>query len=261
MPPEGAGAKVEDRPAMTNGTALVTGASRGIGKAVAHHLAGKGFDLVLLSRGEADLATLAADLADRYDVEASYVPVDLADADAVRAELPPVLRRVGGLRVLVNAAGIIRRGTAGLAVADFERLLATNVVAVHALCALCADSLAAAAPAHVFTLSSISAVDGSAPFGGYAASKAAVLAYSRSLGRELMGRNVKVTAICPDLVDTGMGRAVGGAARPMLLPRDICAAIDFVMALSPNAAVEQIAIRCADAVETQGAMEMASVRP
>lgn len=245
---------------MVNGTALITGASGGIGKEIARHLAGKGFDLILLSRNEAELRRLSDDLADAHGVEVRYLPLDLGDFEAAGKEIGSVLQGIDNLDVLVNAAGVIGRGTSSLTPVEFERLLLTNVLAVHNVCASCRDALGRTRPSHVFNMSSISAIDGSAPFGGYAASKSAVLGYSRSLAKELLSGNVKVTAICPDLVDTDMGSAVGGDAERMLSPRDVCSAIDFVMTLSPSAFVEKIVIRRAGAVGMQGAMEMASVR-
>ncbi|MDC3962397.1 SDR family oxidoreductase [Polyangium jinanense] len=222
--------------------ALVTGASRGIGRDIGRWFAERGFDLILVARDAAKLAENAEALRRELGVAASVVAVDLCDFDAARAALQVELRRYGRLDVLVNSAGIFRFGTSSISVGDLEALLTTNVKAVHNVCIACLDALAAAGSAHVFNIASITGVEPFAAVGGYATSKHALVGYSRSLARELLPRGIKVTTLCPDAVDTDM--AVGSGLRPeqMITTADIRRAIEFVLSLSPAALVDLLVI-------------------
>ncbi|MBB4285695.1 SDR family NAD(P)-dependent oxidoreductase [Roseospira goensis] len=236
---------------MSRPVALVTGASRGIGREIARHLADRQFDLILVARDQARLAAAAADLRERGGGAADPLPVDVCDLDTAPGAVRAAVARRGRLDVLVNAAGIFHFGTSTLAVADLEALLRTNVLAIHALCQACLEPLAQAAPGRIFNIASVAGLEPFAPVGGYAASKHALVGYGRSLARELLPRGIRVTTLCPDVVDTDMGAGSGMPPEDMIAPADLSRAVDFVMGLSPGAVVETLAIGCRP--PTQGA--------
>lgn len=227
---------------MTQRVALITGASRGIGRQVAHHFAQQGYSLILLARDANKLDAVAKSLPLHASQRVQTLAVDLCDAAAVAQQVSALLRALPQLDVLVNAAGIFRPGSSRATLSDFSAMLDTNVTAIHHLCQLCIPALSRAAPGRIFNLSSVSGLQ---PFGGiagYAASKHALVGYSLSLSRELASQNVRVTVLCPDVVDTDMSQGSGLSPQEMIETADICRAIEFVMSLSPAAMVEQLTI-------------------
>ena len=224
--------------------ALVTGASRGIGREIAHCLARRGFNLILVARDAGKLAENAASLRQEYGIQANCVAVDVCDFPTARAAVESELRAWGRLDVLVNSAGIFRFGTSSMSLEDLDALLATNVKAIHNICTACLDLLSMAGSAHIFNIASIAGVEPFAPVGGYATSKHALVGYSRSLGRELLPRGIKVTTLCPDVVDTSMSAASGMRPDQMIATADIGRAIEFVLSLSTAAHIDYLVIGC-----------------
>ena len=227
--------------------ALVTGASRGIGKAIAGYFAEQQYDLILVARNEGLLTDVGDTLHQSFGVQVTCVAADVTDFDRLSETLQPELEN--GLDVLVNAAGIFRFGTSILSNQDFQDMLNTNVLAAHNLSTLCADSLKKNAQAHVFNVSSIAGIEGFAPIGGYAASKFALLGYGQSLGKELLADNVRVTTLCPDVVNTDMAAGSGLQPAQMIDTDDIAKTIQYVMSLSPAAVVDQVVIKCKTILE------------
>jgi short-subunit dehydrogenase len=177
--------------------AVVTGASSGIGEAIARALAARRFRTVLLARREERLRTLAAEL----DGEAEVC--DVTDRDAVDRVAEAVRKRHPKVHVLVNNAGIPgRTGFLGLEPKRIEQVMSTNYLgAVWCLRAFL-PALEAAAPSDVVNIVSVAGTVAFAPSGPYAASKHAALAFSRATEAELRGRGVRVHTINPGFVET-----------------------------------------------------------
>ncbi|MEJ4046401.1 SDR family NAD(P)-dependent oxidoreductase [Erwinia sp. SLM-02] len=227
------------RLSVSNNVALITGASRGIGHHLARHFYAQGYHLILLARDAQALAALAAGF-DPSRVQT--LALDVCDFASVSQQVQQALSRHSRLDVLINAAGIFRPGSTQTPLDDFSALLATNVTAIHHLCQLCTPWLQKSGDGRIFNLASVSGVQ---PFGSvasYAASKHALVGYSRSIARELGALGIKVTTLCPDVVDTDMAVGSGLPAEEMLSTKDICRAVDFVMSLSPAAVIEQLTI-------------------
>lgn len=222
--------------------ALVTGGSRGIGKELADYFASRGFDVLLVARHDAGIQTTATTLREKYGCTVHAIAVDICELNEVRRLVSRCLDQYGHLDVLVNAAGILKFGTSTIGCADLGELLTTNVIALHNLCQICLNALAASSQPYIFNISSITGLEGYARLGGYAASKSAVLGYGQSLERELISQNIKVTTICPDLVATAMSREFDVAPEDMSACDDIRAAVEFVMRLSGPALVSTIVI-------------------
>jgi short-subunit dehydrogenase len=194
------------------GTALVTGASGGIGLELARLLAADGFDLVLVARDRGKLADAAAMLRDRFGAEVHMLPADLSRPDAV-ANLHAKLREQGiNVSVLVNNAGFDVYGPFWRTDAKAEHdLLQVNVVALMDLTKALLPDMRRAASGRILNVASTAAFAPCPWNAVYGASKAFVLSFSHALAEELSGSGVTVTALCPGPTDTGFARRAGMA--------------------------------------------------
>lgn len=224
---------------MSNKVALITGASRGIGHHLARHFYAAGYHLIVIARDAQALNAFASTL---DPARVQTLALDVCDYPAVAQQVQQALSAYSQLDVLINAAGIFRAGSTQTALDDFSTMLATNVTAIHHLCQLCVPWLLKSQEGRIFNLASVSGVQPYGSVASYAASKHALVGYSRSIARELGAQGIKVTTLCPDVVDTDMAQGSGLATDEMLSTDDLCRAVDFVMSLSPAAVVEQLTI-------------------
>src|SRR5947209_8984436 len=218
---------------MPDRAAIVTGASRGIGRALAELLGEEGYALTLTARKPDSLAETAEALRGQgYDVE--HVAANMADEGAVRGVVHTHRERFGRLDVLVNNAGV------GIGAAAHEHetkfidmQLDVNVRAIVILYRECREMLRAAGAEHknalVVNLASIAGKSPQPWLSVYSATKAAVLAYSQAMNKELNGDGIKSVAFCPGFVDTDMTDFVKSSVPPeeMLRPQDIAEALRF----------------------------------
>ena len=192
---------------------LVTGASRGIGRAVCELLVGQGAQLVMVARDEQALQALAATLVERGAPEPLLAALDLADADAVAGLFKLVFSRFGRLDGLVNNAGVLHEGLLGMIRAeDIDRVLAVNVKAPLMTMQYAARLMSRAQRGSIVNLVSIMGVNGAAGLSLYAASKAALVGATRSASKELAAKGIRVNAISPGFIDTDMTRTMPEAA-------------------------------------------------
>jgi len=231
---------------MAERAAIVTGASRGIGLAIAEALAQDGYGLTVAARKPDTLAQTAERLrADGHEVE--DVAGNMGDEEAVRAVVERHRERFGRLDVLVNNAGV------GIGAAAHEQQtkyvdlqIAVNLRAIILFYRECAEMLRAAGAEHrkalVVNLSSIAGKSGQAWLSVYSATKAAVVGYTQSMNKELATDGVKSVAFCPAFVDTDMTDFVKGTvpAEEMMRPEDMGEAVRFLLRLSPACLVPEI---------------------
>jgi len=185
--------------------ALVTGASRGIGAGIARAFAAQGATLVLTARSEA-IDVLAAELS-TPEHPARALRGDVADPAFARDLIAAVRKEHGKIDVLVNNAGILRQGLVGMtSVDDVRQMLEVNVVALVTLTQIAVRIMDRQRGPSVINLTSITGTQGMAGLTGYAASKAAIVGYTLSSAKELAPKGIRVNAIAPGLIDTGMAR-------------------------------------------------------
>ncbi len=193
-----------------NATAVVTGASSGIGAEIARELARRGHGVTLVARREDRLQALADELARDHAVRAEVIAADLTDASS-RGELPRQLAERGLTPdILVNNAGFTTMGPVHRADRAAElAMVRTNVEAVVDLCTLIVPGMVTRHRGAVLNTASTAAFQPLPGQACYGASKAFVLSYGHALGAELHGTGVTVTTLCPGPVETGFAAAAG----------------------------------------------------
>jgi 3-oxoacyl-[acyl-carrier protein] reductase len=223
-------------------SALVTGGSAGIGLALARMLRAEGYALTLVARRPEPLEEAAREL------DAHAVAANLADPDACVRVVAEHAERYGGMDVLVNSAGIGIGGsfatqeTKHIALQLDVNLRATLVVTREAL------PLLRRTRGHVITLASIAGTIPAPGLAVYGATKAALIAFTRSLNREEAEHGVRATAISPGFVATRMTDWTGLAPEEQIQPEDIAELVRTVLKLSPRAVVPNIVVERAGEV-------------
>jgi short-subunit dehydrogenase len=231
---------------MPNRAAIVTGASRGIGLAIAEALAEDGFGLTITARKPDTLERAALSLRERgYDVE--HLAANMNDEEAIQEVVRLHRERFGRLDVLVNNAGVGIGAAASEHQTKYVDLqLDVNLRAIVLFYRDCLDLLKAAGAEHksalVVNLASIAGKSPQPWLSVYSATKAAVIAYTQAMNKELNADGIKSTAFCPGFVDTDMTDFVKGtvSAEEMLRPTDIAEAVRFLLRVSPACVVPDI---------------------
>jgi 3-oxoacyl-[acyl-carrier protein] reductase len=213
--------------------AVVTGASRGIGRATALALAARGLDVALLARTQGELAAVA-DAAARFGVKALPVRCDVtltADVDAAAAR---VLDAFGAPDVVVNNAGMIRRASVHeMSLEDFRLVLDTNLTGTFLVTRAFLPAMLRRGRGRFLQIASISATLGSARASAYCAAKWGVVGFTKSLTEELRGTGLVAMSILPGSVDTSM--LEGSGFTPQMKPEDVARTIVYAALDAPSA--------------------------
>lgn len=229
-----------------NRVAIVTGASRGIGRAMAIGLAEDGFEVALLARGRAELEALASTLVIGSGVEHSVHAVDVADAAAVADAMALILGRHGRVDVLVNNAGAYVAGGLDLSVPDFELMLKVNLVAPFLFMKAALPIMKAQGSGYVFNVASRAGKVGFAGDSGYVAAKFGLVGLNESIYRQFAEAGISVTSLNPGWTNTSMARESGTplAEDEMIQPSDILETVRWLLRLSPAARVREVMLEC-----------------
>ena len=231
---------------MPDRAAIVTGASRGIGLAIARMLGEEGHALTLSSRRPENLDAAAGELRDA-GIEVETVAGNMAGEEDVQRVVAAHRERFGRLDVLVNSAGVgIGAPVGEIATKRLDLQLDVNLRAIVLFYREAADLLRAAGAEHgnalVVNLASIAGKMPQAWLSVYSATKAAVIGYTRAMNQELAGDGIKSVAFCPGFVDTDMTDFVKSQIPPeeMLKTSDIAEALRFLLRVSPACLVPEI---------------------
>jgi len=192
---------------LSGRVAIVTGASRGIGQAVAVLLAARGAHVVAAARGDHAGVTRQAiqDAGGRADAAS----LDVTDAGAVEAMVGGTLERHGRIDILVNNAGIARdQLLLRMKREDWDQVIATNLTAAFACAQAVIRPMIKQRGGRIISISSVVGQVGNAGQTNYAASKAGLIGFSKALAREVASRNITVNVVAPGLIDTDMTRAI-----------------------------------------------------
>lgn len=200
---------------LTGRRALVTGASGGIGAAIARCLHAQGASVALSGTREAALQELAAELGERSVVAAC----NLSDPEAVEGLVPRVNEALGGLDILVNNAGLTRDGLAmRMKDEDWQAVLDVNLTASFRLARAALRGMTRARFGRIISITSIVGVTGNPGQANYAASKAAMIGMSKSLAAEVATRSVTVNCVAPGFIETAMTDALNEKQKDAILP-------------------------------------------
>ena len=222
--------------------ALVTGASRGIGRAIAAVLAAQGFQVIGTATSEAGAAAITAALAAHPGCEGLCLNVN--DGPSLDAAIDGIVKRRGGLHVLVNNAGITRDGLAmRMRDEDWDAVLDTNLKAVFRACRTAMRTMMKQRYGRIINITSVVGASGNGGQSNYAAAKAGVAGMTRALARELGSRSITVNCVAPGFIATDMTDALTEQQKSALLghiplgrlgtPDDVAHAVAFLA--SPQA--------------------------
>jgi NADP-dependent 3-hydroxy acid dehydrogenase YdfG len=231
-------------------TALITGAGRGIGRAIAKAFAAEGAAVALVARSRADLASVAAEVREAGG-RALAVPTDVTQDAAVEALVEDVTGELGRLDILVTSAGAAAFGpVSGSKPADWDTMLSLNLRAVMLCCHAVLPVMMRQRSGLILNLSSIAskrALPGSAV---YTATKAGVEAFSRVLAEEMRPHGVRVGVLIPGAVDTPIWDAMGAAPprEKMLRAEDVARAAVLMATLPANASLEELTLLPAEGI-------------
>ncbi len=219
-------------------TALVTGASRGIGEACARTLGAAGYRLILAARSREQLEQVADDLR-RDGAEAHVLLLDLADHGAIATSLSQALKEFGRVDVLVNNAGLTKDGLAmRMKAEDWNIVLQTNLTAAFQVIQQVLPGMMKERWGRIINISSVVGEMGNAGQANYVASKAGLIGLTKSLAQEVGSRHITVNAVSPGFIETDMTGGLSSELkekmiaqtplRRMGLPAEIAAAVKFL---------------------------------
>lgn len=196
---------------LTGKTAIVTGSSRGIGKAIAHRMAEQGANVVISSRKADICEAAAAEINDKVGRKAAIaIPANIAVKEALQNLVDETRRAFGEIDILVcNAASNPYFGPmGGMSDEQFTKILQNNIVSNHWLIQMVAPEMRDRKDGAIIVISSIGGLKGSAVLGAYAISKSADMQLARNLALEFGGDNVRVNTIAPGLIQTDFAKAL-----------------------------------------------------
>ena len=222
---------------LSGKTALVTGASRGIGRAIALRLAADGANVAVIYAGSADKAEAVCGEIRAMGVEAKAYRCDVASAEAVKETVKAVTAELGKIDILVNNAGITRDSLVlSMKDEDYDAVLDTNLKGAFNMIRACYSGFIRKRSGRIINISSVSGIMGNAGQANYSASKAGLIGLTKSVARELASRNVTCNAVAPGFIQTDMTENIGedNTLRSRIplgrmgKPEDIAAAVAFL---------------------------------
>ena len=223
---------------MKTRTALVTGASRGIGAACARTLASEGYRLVLAARSREKLEALSAELTPS-GTETYVLQLDLADSESIGSNLSKAIKEFGTVDILVNNAGVTKDGLAvRMKRNDWDLVLQTNLSGAFFVIQQVLPGMMKERWGRIINVSSVVGEMGNAGQANYVASKAGLIGLTKSLAQEVGSRNITVNAVAPGFIETEMTEGLSlelkekmiaqTALRRMGSPQDIAGAVKFL---------------------------------
>ena len=223
---------------MTNRTAFITGASRGIGRACALSLAQAGARVAVAARSIEQLETLAGEIR-AMGHEAFPVAIDLANPESIKESIAKTVQDFGPIGILVNNAGITKDGLAlRMKKDDWDTVIATNLTGAFLAIQQVLQGMMRERWGRIINISSVVGEMGNPGQANYVASKAGLIGLTKSIAQEMGSRNITVNAVAPGFVETGMTHSLSEELKARMLaniplkrigrPEDVAAAVRFL---------------------------------
>ncbi len=226
----------------SNKVAIITGASKGIGRAISKGLAELAYQTILIGRNKNDLEIVAQKIIDSENPAPEIIQLDITDSGSVKHTVKQIVDKYGRIDILVNNAGIYFDGSAEISETEFSKMLGTNLTAQYVFLSQVAPVMKKQKTGYIFNIASRAGKIGFAGSGAYSASKFGLVGLSESLYRELSSFGISVTALCPGWVNTRMAYEAGTtlAGEQMIQPEDLFQTIKWLLSLSPGACVKEV---------------------
>ena len=245
---------------MANKVALVTGASRGIGKAISLRLAEAGMDIALVYAGTTAAAEECQKQIESLGVRARAYPCDVSDFSAVEALVSSVVTELGPIWTLVNNAGITADTLCmRMSEEQFDRVLAVNLKGAFNLIRHACPGMMRSRAGRIINITSVVGLMGNAGQANYAAAKAGLIGLTKSIARELAPRGVTCNAIAPGFIKTDMTAAMSPAAQEAVLgsiPMKRCGQAEDIANLAAFLASSQAGYLTGAVIPVDGGMSM-----
>ncbi|HIS02679.1 MAG TPA: 3-oxoacyl-[acyl-carrier-protein] reductase [Candidatus Pullichristensenella avicola] len=224
---------------MNGKIALVTGGSRGIGRAIALQLAKDGCDVAVLYAGRREAADQTVSLLEAAGARALAIQCDVSDGEAAAAAVGEVEKTLGPIAILVNNAGIIRDGlTMRMSSEDFRAVIDVNLTGAFHMIRACLPGFVRRRAGRIVNITSVSGMMGNPGQANYASSKAGLIGLTKTVAREVASRGVTVNAVAPGFIETDMTAGMNEAALQKGLsavpmgrigkPEDVANAVSFL---------------------------------
>lgn len=228
---------------MEKKRAIITGGTKGIGRALCHKFASEGFDIITCARNVDDLEALRQSLAAKYAVGCLALPTDVAQKNAVEAFARQALAQ-GSPDVLINNVGLFNMYEfVDEPEGNFEQMLATNVGGPYHLTRQLLPTFIKQKSGHIFNICSVASVGARKAGGSYFLSKYALLGFSRGLREDLKEHGIRVTAILPSATLTASWDGADIAPDRLIAPEDVAGMAWAAYQMAGNSVVEELLIR------------------
>lgn len=206
-------------------TAIITGAGKGIGKAIAAALAQEGVSLGLVARSNADLESLKSELTSSFPIDVHIVSADISNKEQVESAVSTLTEKLGSIDILINNAGIAQFGTLlDMEPEQWESIIQVNLMGTYYVTRAVLPTMLKQESGNIINIASTAGERGFATGSAYCASKFAVLGLTESLMQEVRKSNIRVTALTPSTVNTELSHRAGlkvGDEDRMMQPEDV----------------------------------------
>lgn len=228
-----------------NKLAIVTGASRGIGRGAAINFASLGYDVALIAKNKHPLEKFAAELAEKYNIKTGAFCVDVSNKKAVNDCMQHIMQHHNTIDVVFNNAGILSTGLLeDIDDQDIIRQIETNLLGAYHVIKAVAPPMKKQRFGYIFNVASRSGKVAIPKFGAYSATKYALVGINEALYEEMMPYNVKVTALCPSVIDTDLSRNFNIPNEEKITVDDIVKSVNYLLSLGQNAWIKELDIEC-----------------
>ncbi len=220
-------------------TALITGSTRGIGKAIAQYLAKAGARVIITGRDQGRAEEVAKEIAQTYGVETLGVAMDMSEKDSITSAYERIESLFGGVDILVNNAGITKdKLFLRMSLEDWEEVLRVNLTGTFLITSLAVKGMLKKRWGRIVNISSVVGFTGNIGQVNYSSTKSALIGFTKSLAKELASRNITVNAVAPGFIETDMTSVLSDELKQAYLkniplgrfgkPEDVAGAVLFL---------------------------------